>query len=177
MNPLWHHTPICMVSQTLNLWHHIHYIGYLPYSFHDNTKTIPVISPTIFDITTTVSVASHPLYQWHHHRYASHHTWHMYDIIHILHEITSAIYDINSQYLWHHNHYIWHHIHAISVITSTVLVISHQLNLWDLIQYIYGDIISIAYNNVFTIFVISQPVYLCITPTFFMISHPLCVWH
>ena len=30
-----------------------------PYCFHDNTKTIPDISPTIFDITATVSVSSH----------------------------------------------------------------------------------------------------------------------
>ena len=34
------------------------------YCFHDSTKTIPDISPTIFDITDTVSVSSH---RWHTH--------------------------------------------------------------------------------------------------------------
>ena len=38
-----------------------------PYRFHENTTTIPDISPAIFDITATVSVSSHrwqtPLYR------------------------------------------------------------------------------------------------------------------
>ena len=64
-NCLWHYTslynfkpgifmtsyPICTLS---------------PYCFHDNTRTIPDISPTIFDITATVSVSSH---RWHTHLY------------------------------------------------------------------------------------------------------------
>ena len=33
-----------------------------PYRFHENTMTIPDISPAIFDITATVSVSSH---RWH----------------------------------------------------------------------------------------------------------------
>ena len=33
-----------------------------PYHFHENTTTIPDISPAIFDITATVSVSSH---RWH----------------------------------------------------------------------------------------------------------------
>ena len=37
-----------------------------PYCFHDNTATIPGISPTIFDLTATVSVSSH---RWHTHLY------------------------------------------------------------------------------------------------------------
>ena len=39
--------PICMLS---------------PYRLHENTTTIPDISPAIFDITDTVSVSSH---RWH----------------------------------------------------------------------------------------------------------------
>ena len=112
------------------MWYHA-------YFFHDNTTTITDISPTIFDITATVSVSSHLLYRWHYNKYGSHHTWHMYDIIHILHEITLSIYDINAQDLWYHNHYIWHLILAISVITFTLLMISDQLNLRDLIHYIW----------------------------------------
>ena len=37
-----------------------------PYRFHENTITIPDISPAIFDITATVSVSSH---RWHTHLY------------------------------------------------------------------------------------------------------------
>ena len=61
--PLWHHTPLCLVSHPLYLWHHIQYIWYHTYFFHDNTMTIPDISPTIFDITATLSVSSH---RWQH---------------------------------------------------------------------------------------------------------------
>ena len=115
------------------------------------------ITPAVSDITATVSVSSHLLYWWYHNKYGSHHTWHMYDIIHILHEITLTIYDINAQYLWHHNHYIWHHIRAISGITSTVLIISHQLYLWDLICYIWHH--NLWYQC--SVFMTSQPLHLC----------------
>ena len=37
-----------------------------PYYFHDNTATIPGISPTVFDLTAIVSVSSH---RWHTHLY------------------------------------------------------------------------------------------------------------
>ena len=37
-----------------------------PYRFHENTMTIPDISPAIFYITATVSVSSH---RWHTHLY------------------------------------------------------------------------------------------------------------
>ena len=41
----------------------------------------------------------------------------------------------------------------------------------------YDVNISIVYNNIFTIFVPSQPLYLGLTPTLSMISHPLYIWH
>ena len=37
-----------------------------PHRFHENTTTIPDISPAIFDTTATVSVSSH---RWHTHLY------------------------------------------------------------------------------------------------------------
>ena len=64
---------------------------------------------------------------------------------------------------------IKHRIDAISVTTSTILMISHQLYLWDLILYIYVDIIFIVYNNIFTIFYHNSD---C---TF--VSHPLFPWY
>ena len=54
----------------------------------------------------------------------------------------------------------WHRIHCICVITSTVLMISHQLNFWDLICYIWW-ITSIVYDITA----------LCVS------SHPLFQWY
>ena len=162
-----------MIEQPLYLWYHIQYIWYYPYCFHDNTTTITDISPTIFDIRATVPVSSHPLYRKHH-KYRSHHTWHMYDIIHISHEITLTIYGTNAQCLWHHNHYIWHCIHTISVITSLYWWY-HTNCIYEISSNLYDNIISIVYNNICTKYVTSQPLYLCLTPTLSMISHPLYV--
>ena len=103
INCLWYHTHIGTTSHPVYLWHHIQYLWYHPYCIHENTTTIPDISPTIFDITSTASVWSHPLYGCNHNNYGSHHTWHTYDIILY---ITFTLYDINIQYLWHHKHCI-----------------------------------------------------------------------
>ena len=146
------------------------------YCFHDHTKTIPDISPTMFDITATVSGSSHSLYRWHHNKYGSHHTWHTYDIIHILYDITFTVYDINAQYFDIKN--------TIFDIISMLSLSTHPLYWWyhtnctdEISSTIYDDIISIVCNNIFTIFVASQPLYLCLTPTLSMISHPLHIWH
>ena len=145
------------------------------YCFHNNTNTIHDISPTMFDITATVSVSSHSLYRRHHNMYGSHHTWHTYDIIHILHEITLTIYDINAQY--------FNIKTTIFDIISTLSLSTHPLYWWyhtnctdEISSTIYDDIISIVCNNIFTIFVASQPLYLCLTPTLSMISHLLSIW-
>ena len=127
MNSLRHHTPICMTSHPVYLWHHIQYTWYHPYFFHDNTMTIPVLSPTIFDITGTVSVPLHPLYKWHHNKYGNHHTWHTYDIMNTQHDITFTLYDINPHHLRYHNHG-FHEIRSpIYDIRSTVYGISSPI--------------------------------------------------
>ena len=95
-----------------------------PILFHENKTSIPVISATVFGITATTSVWSHPLYQCLHHYYGSLHTWHMYDIIHTLHHIKFRLYDINRQYLGHHKHCIHDIGSPIYDITSTVYDIS-----------------------------------------------------
>ena len=120
-----------MTSRLLYIWHNRHCVRHLtlypsmynitpsifttsypictlsPYCFHDNTTTIPDISPAIFDITANVSVSSH---RWHTHLYrciallmtsqvckSSH--WHTYDIIPNLQPITFTLYDINDHVL------------------------------------------------------------------------------
>ena len=92
--------------------------------------TVPVTSQSLVcEITPTVLRASQPNIVWHH-------TWHRYSIFCTIEYITSSLYEIKPPFLWHHYHYIWHCINAISVTTSTLLMISHQLYLWDLILYI-----------------------------------------
>ena len=93
------------------------------YTIHVTSQSLVCI------ITPTVLRASHPLFVWHH-------TRHRYSIFCTIEDITSSFYEIKPQFLWHHTHYIWNHIDGISVNISIVLMISHQLYLWDLILYI-----------------------------------------
>ena len=97
-----------------------------PILFYENQKTIPGISPTVFDITATASVWPHLLYQGLHNNDWSLHTWHRYAIIHTLHHIKFRLYDINHQYLGHHKHCI-HDIRSIYDVTSTVYDISSPI--------------------------------------------------
>ena len=93
------------------------------YTIHVTSQSVVCV------ITPTVLRASHPLFLWHH-------TQHMYSIFCTIEDITSSPYEIIPPILWHHTHYIWHRMDAISVTTFTVLMILHQLYLWDLILYI-----------------------------------------
>ena len=134
--------------------------------------TIHVTSqPLICVITATVLTSSNPLFEWHH-------TSHMYGIFCTIEDFTSSLYDIKPPFVWHPSHYIWYCIHAICVITSTLLMVSYQLDLRDLIRYIswHHDIISIACDITFAIFVTSQPQYLCHhTHTFGYITLFVCM--
>ena len=151
MNTLSHHTRIGMTSHPVYLWHHIHYNCYHPYCFHENTTTIPVISPTIFDITATTSVWSYPFYRCYHNNYVSHHTgthmtsYTLYITSHS-HFMTSilSIYDITNtafmtsdllymtshpQFMTSHPLYLWYHSHYICNITPTMFLNTYQLYL------------------------------------------------
>ena len=110
-----------------------------PILFHENKTTIPGISPTVFDVTATASVWSHPRYQCLHKSDADLHTWHTYDIIHTLHYIKFPLYGINSQFLGNHKQtshprfiishplYLWHHSDYIGNIIPTMFVNTYQL--------------------------------------------------
>ena len=109
---LWHHN--------LSIWNHIQYVGqHIHYTWH--------IASTIFVLKSNVQT-SHPLFVWHH-------TRHMCGIVCTIQDITFSLYDLRPPCFCHNTHYIWHRVHCICVITSTVLMISHQLYLWDHIQY------------------------------------------
>ena len=132
--------------------------------------TIPVTSQSLVSvITPNVLKVSHPNFVWHH-------TLQRYSIFCTTEDITSSLYEINPPFLWHHTHYIWHCINAISVTTSTLLMISHQIYLWDLILYICWHHIHCIQKLIHYI-VPSQPLYLCLTHALSMISHSLYIWH
>ena len=101
-----------------------------------------------YDITTSiyepypVYKATYTLYMRHHSQYLCphthcidnitptfvwHHTRHMCGIICPIQDITSSLYDLKSPCLRNHTHYVWHCIPCICVITSILLMISHQL--------------------------------------------------
>ena len=130
--------------------------------------TIPDISPTILDLTGTVSVLQHPLYCCYHNNYGSYPTWHTYDIIHSLHDITITLYDIIPQYLWHHSHCI-HDIRSPTYditckfydISSPIPVTSQTLCFWIHINNIYHQ--THGGETIQPLYLKSRPpyVYLC----------------
>ena len=113
-----------------------------PTLFHENKTTIPGISSTVFDVTTSASVWLHPRYQCLKNCYADLHTWHTYDIIHTLHYIKFRLYGINSQFLGHHKQ-----------TSHPRLIISHPLYLWHHSDYI-GNIIPTMFVNTYQLYVI-----------------------
>ena len=126
-------------------------------------------------ITPTVLRASHPLFVWHH-------TRHRYSIFCTIEDITSSLYEIKPPFLWHHTQYICQCITTISVKTSTVLMILHQLYLWDLILYICWHHIHCIQQHIHYICTITATVpgshthtFHDITPLLYMTLHPLYV--
>ena len=144
------------------------------YSMQSKIYTIHVTSQSLVCvITPTVLRASHPLFVWHH-------TWHRHNIFCTIEDITSSLYEIKPSFLRNHTHYIWPHIDAISVTTSTQLMISHQMYLWDLILYICWYHIHCIQKHIHYICTITAtvPVSLThhfhdITPFVYMTSHQL----
>ena len=139
---------ICMTSHSVCMTSHEHFRASQPYRyditssifmtsypiymispilFHENKTTIPVISPTVFDINAIASVWSHPVYHLLHKNYGSLQTWHTYDIIHTLHHIKFRLYDINRQYLEHHKPCIHDIRSPICDFISTVYDISSPI--------------------------------------------------
>ena len=138
--------------------------------------TIHVISHSLVCVMTpTLSRASHPLFVWHH-------THHRYSIYCTVEDITSSLYEIKPPFVWHHTHYIWHCISAICITTSTLLMISHQIYLWDLILYICQHDIHCIQQHIHNISSITVTVPVShthtfhdITPFIYISLHPLYV--
>ena len=127
----------------------------------------------------------------------------MYGIVCTIQDIISSLYDLRPPCFSHHTHYIGHRVHCICVIPSTVLVISHQMYLWDHIRYNSRHHIQSLCHHTWvltiwqTLYMKPHPVcratytlymrphshYLCphtidnMIPSLCMTSHLTCVWH
>ena len=135
------------------------------------------ITPTIFDIVSTVSVSSHPPYRWHHSHYMD--------------GITSSIsvtwyplnFGHNIHYVWPHNTLCWwHHTrHMCDILCtaddiaftlshhSTVFMMSHPLQAWHhtpCIRHCTHCIFVITTSSL-----ISHPLLNDITPTYCVTSY------
>ena len=99
----------------------------------------------IDNITCILGMTSHSPYMWHLFHYARHHILTLWP--------QTTVFMSSQQY-------IWHLVHCICVITSTVLMISHQLWFWDHIRYSSQHKIHCIRND-----------------TKCMTSQPLLSWH
>ena len=149
------------------------------------------ITPTIFDIVSTISLSSHPLYSWYH--------------TNCIYEISSAIYDdiisivyniIFTRFVTSQPLNLCHHNHSFDVTSPFVCMTSHRY-LYIIIYSIEGitsTFYDIIWHYVITctvlmtsllLYLTLHPPYLChhnhsidhLRPTLCMTSHQLYIWH
>ena len=145
----------------MHSWHDITlaiYVAFFPLCrtspphFMTSNHRIYVITATIFDILSTVSMSSNPLYWWYHTKCISEISFA------IVHNIILIVYDMTPT-VWHHNHCIhgirfatYHITSRIYNMSSPIAVISQTLCLW-----IHVTIFNIKhmvlrqYNNIYVI--------------------------
>ena len=112
---------VILIPPLTCMWHHLHYRWYHIRSITPNHS--------IYDVTSTSGMTSHPVYQTSHPLYLCHHNlstdiiptvvWHhnhsMGDIICTLYNIISTSYVITLLYLCNHSLYIWNHIQDVGL--------------------------------------------------------------
>ena len=125
---------VWLIPHSAYVWHPLHYRWY---NIHSITR-----NHSIYDVTYTSGMISHPLYQTSHPLYLCHHNlsadivptfvWHhthyMGDIICTLYNIVWTPYVITLLHLCHHNLYIWNHIQYVG---------PHIHYTWDITATIY----------------------------------------
>ena len=92
---------VLMAPHSAYVWHHLHY------RWHHIISITPNYS--IYDITSTSGMTSHPLYQTSHPVYQFHH------------KLST---DITPTFIWHHTHYMCDIIFTLYNITSTPYIIT-----------------------------------------------------
>ena len=143
---------LCMTSQPLCVWHHMHYMWHNIHNLGHHT-TLCMISGPIYltslplylchhthpieDITGTICMTSHPVYLWHHIHY-------IYDIISTKYGITTlCVDDATLGIVWHSLHCRWQRTHCI---TS-----NHSIH----------DVTSTSAMTTQPLYQTSHPLYLC----------------
>ena len=139
-----------------------------PYCFHDNTTTFPDISPTIFEITATVSVSSQ---KW---------ETHLYRCIALSMTSQQVCKSSHLAHIWHHTQSTSHNIHTLWHLWSCFMT-SQTLHSWHQISSIWCHFHSLGHHTTFCmpsslVYLTSRPLYLChhihsvddITPTVFL---------
>ena len=144
---------VCMTSQPLSVWHHMHYMWYHIHNLVHHTTLCMTSCPLymtsfplylchhthpINDITASICITSHTVYLCHHIHY-------IYDIISTKYDITTfcvddttlgicmtyfalqkathPLYHTKPQYLWCHIHFRQDNTAPVSDITATVSVV------------------------------------------------------
>ena len=143
------------------------------------------IIPTIFDILSTVSVSSHPLFWWYH-------TNCIYEISSaIYHDIISIVYDMTpTGSVSSHPHFQWYHTLCMYDITRIICIISYTIYKashphFMTSHHIIYDITCTEFMTSLPIYLTLHPLYLChhnhsiddLRPTVCMTSHPHYVWN
>ena len=188
---------IHVTSYPLYLWYHIHYVWqhntvcfwYRTWHMCDIICTTDDIKSTlshqnhhIYDVTSTLGMASQPQYQTSYPLYLCHHklstdiiptfVWHhsnyKCEIICTLYNIISTPYVFTFLYLWHHSLYIWNyiqhvgpHIHYTCDITATIRC-HHSHCIDNITHTLYGITLTIClvtfalYKTSHTCFMISS---------------------
>ena len=167
---------------SLYVWYHTHYIYDVISNFYDITHTAFMTTQRLYLTFLPLYLTSQPLYQCRHTScidditsmefitfgihmtsytlYVKSHWQFMLSMLSI-YDITTTIFDI---------------ISTLSLSSHPLYWLNHTNCIYEISSPIYDDIISIV-HNIFTTFVTSQPLYLCLRPTLSVISHPLYGWH
>ena len=152
-----------MTPHSAYVWNTLHFRWYHIHSITPNHS--------IYDVTSTPGMTSHPLYQTLHPLYLCHdnlstditptfewnHTHLLCDIICTIYDITPNYYVITLLYLWHHNlylgnniqyvgqhiHYTWDITATICVLTPTVWTTSHPHLVWRHTHHMCGIVCPI----------------------------------
>ena len=176
---------VLLIPHSAYVWHHLHYRWYHIHSITPNHS--------IYDVTSTSGMTSHPLYQTSHPVYLCHQNlstdiiptfvWHhthcMCDMICTPYNNTSTLYVMTLLYLWHHSIYIWNdiqyvgpHIHYTCDITASNRC-HHTHSLANITHTLY-DITLAIYVAPFALYKTSHPLFMTsnhlfydITPTIF----------
>ena len=118
-------------------------------------------------ITPTLLRASHPLF-------VRHRTRHRYNIFCTIEDTISSFYEIKPPFLWNNTQYIWPRTDSISVTTSTLLMISHQLYLWDLILYVSTS--YSLYTITYSLYLYNHSHCSCVSHPLFPRYHTFCIY-